>query len=112
MLRRSARFRHSFKLFWAARVEACFWVLSLKPLFFLVVSGAPTELALAHVPETTIKIVVSGTRGEKEKSAEPKKGGKSRMKACFGVLCLKPLFLQWFQVRTLGWFLLMSLKPL
>ena len=79
---------------------------------FKVVSGAHNEGALADAPETTIRIVVSGTCGEKEKSAEPKKGGKSRMKACFGVLCLKPLFLQWFQVRTLGWFLLMCLKPL
>ena len=60
---------------------------------FIVVSGARTGVVLAHVPETTIKTVVSGICGLRQKSAEPKKGGKSRMKACFGVLCLKPLFL-------------------
>ena len=79
---------------------------------FIVVSGPHTEVVLADVPGTTVKIVVSGTSGERGKPAEAKKGGKSRMKICFGVLCLKPLFLQWFQARTLGWFLLMCLKPL
>ena len=79
---------------------------------FIVVSGAHTGVILVDVLGTTIKIVVSGTSTEKEKPAEPQKGGNSRMKACFGVLCLKPLFLQWFQARTLGWYLLMCLKPL
>ena len=60
---------------------------------FIVVSGPHTEMGLAVVSETTIILVVSGTSGERGKPAEPKKGGKSRMRACFGVLCLKPLFL-------------------
>ena len=39
-----------------------------------MVSGPHAEMGLGGVPETTIKIVVSGTSGEKEKPAEPKKG--------------------------------------
>ena len=60
---------------------------------FIVVSGTHTGVVLVDVPGTTTKIVVLGTSTEKGKPAEPQKGGNSRMKACFGVLCLKPLFL-------------------
>ena len=41
---------------------------------FIVVSGTHTAMGLGGVPETTTKIVVSDTSGEKEKPAEPKKG--------------------------------------
>ena len=41
---------------------------------FIVVSGPHTAMGLSGVPETTTKIVVSDTSGEKEKPAEPKKG--------------------------------------
>ena len=41
---------------------------------FIVVSGQHTDMGLGGVPETTVKIGVSGTPGEKEKPAEPKKG--------------------------------------
>ena len=60
---------------------------------FIVVSGPHTAVGLGGVPETTTKIVVSDTSAETEKPAEPKKGSNSGMTTCFGVLCLKPLFL-------------------
>ena len=69
---------------------------------FIVVSAHRTDMGLGGVPETTVKIGVSGTPGERGKPAEPKKGGKTRIKTCFGVLCLKPLFLQWFQAQHTG----------
>ena len=104
-------FRSKIPLFCFARPNMLFGAVP-ETTIFIVVSGAHTGVVLVHVPGTTTKIVVSGTWGKKEKPAEPKKGGKSRMTTCFGVLCLKPPFLQWFQAQTLGWFLLMWLKPL
>ena len=41
---------------------------------FIVVSALHTDMSLGGVPETTVKIGVSGTPGEREKPAEPKKG--------------------------------------
>ena len=39
---------------------------------FIVVSGAHTGVVLAHVAETTVKIVVSGTWGDEDKESEDK----------------------------------------
>ena len=41
---------------------------------FIVVSALHTDMSLGGVPETTVKIGVSGTSGERWKPAEPKKG--------------------------------------
>ena len=41
---------------------------------FIVVSAQHTDMGLGGVPETTVKIGVSGTLGERGKPAEPKKG--------------------------------------
>ena len=85
-------FRTQIPLFGSARRNMFFCAVP-ETTIFIVVSGPHTEMGLAGVPETTIKIVVSGTSGERGKPAEPKNRGKSRMRACWGVLCLKPLFL-------------------
>ena len=74
MLRRSARFSLKNPTFLAfARPNMLFGAVP-QTTIFKVVSGAHTEVALADGPETTTKIVVSGTCGEREKPAEPKKG--------------------------------------
>ena len=38
-----------------------FWSAVPETTVFIVVSGAHTGVVLAHVPEATLKIVVSGT---------------------------------------------------
>ena len=49
-----------------------FWSAVPEATVFTVVSGAHTGVVLAHVPETTVKIVVSGTWGDEDREAEDK----------------------------------------
>ena len=62
-----------------------FWGAMPETTVFTVVSGVHTGVVLAHVPQTTIKIVVSGTWGVGDKQALVKKTATSRQERLLGL---------------------------